>query len=273
MRERATGPGTQSRLRLTSVNAGDRGAGSIDRAPTGGRLRSASTSAKGAALDLLEFARGPALWASLAVCFVGIAWRLWGIFRRPVKRDWSEPRSTAAAAGALRMIVRRMWHHPTFRQRTVLTSFNAYAYHLGLAIVFFGFLPHIEFIRRLTGLAWPAVPAWLFVAAVGAVFVGLAWALVARLTNPVLKLLSNFDDYFSWVVTMAPMVTGMAVISQPIGEAYPAVPANPLPLAVHLLSLELLLVWLPFGKLSHAFLVFLSRGYTGAAFTRKGAEP
>jgi hypothetical protein len=50
------------------------------------------------------------------------------------------------------------------------------------------------------------------------------------------------------------------------------VPANPVPVAIHLLSLELLLVWLPFGKLSHAFLVFLSRGYTGAAFTRKGAE-
>jgi hypothetical protein len=44
------------------------------------------------------------------------------------------------------------------------------------------------------------------------------------------------------------------------------------PVAIHLLSLELLLVWLPFGKLSHAFLVFLSRGYTGAAFARRGSE-
>jgi nitrate reductase gamma subunit len=227
---------------------------------------------KDAHLDLLEFARGPALWASSAVCLVGIAWRLWGIFRRPVRPDWSEPRSTATTLGALRMIVRRMWHHETFRQRTFLTSFNAYAYHIGLAIVFFGFLPHIEFIRRLTGLSWPAVPGWAFVAAVGAVFVGLGWALIARLTNPVLKLLSNFDDYFSWVVTMLPMITGMAVINLSIDRAYPAQPLNPVPVAVHLLSLELLLVWLPFGKLSHAFLVFLSRGYTGAAFARKGAE-
>jgi hypothetical protein len=232
----------------------------------------AASIGKDALLGLLEFARGPALWASLAVFFAGIAWRLWGIFRRPVKPDWSEARSTATAAGALRMIVRRMWHHETFRQRTFLSSFNAYAYHVGLAIVFFGFLPHIEFIRRLTGLAWPAVPGWLFVVSVGAVFVGLGWVLIARLTNPVLKLLSNFDDYFSWFVTILPMVTGMAVISQPVAAAYPPVPANPLPLAIHLLSLELLLVWLPFGKLSHAFLVFLSRGYTGAAFTRKGAE-
>ncbi len=46
---------------------------------------------------------------------------------------------------------------------------------------------------------------------------------------------------------------------------------DPLPLAVHLLSIELLFVWLPFGKLAHAFLVFMSRGITGAALARKGA--
>ena len=164
-------------------------------------------------MDLLEFARGPALWVSLAIGVLGVGWRLWGIFRQPVKPDWSEPRSSATTAGALRMIVRRMWHHETFRQRTFLSSFNAYAYHIGLAIVFFGFVPHIAFVKRLTGLSWPAVPGWLFIAAVGVVFVGLGWVLVARLTDPVLKLLSNFDDYFSWVVTILPMITGMAVIT------------------------------------------------------------
>ena len=35
---------------------------------------------------------------------------------------------------------------------------------------------------------------------------------------------------------------------------------------------KLLLIWLPFGKLMHMFLVFVSRGTTGAAFTRKGAS-
>jgi len=64
----------------------------------------------------------------------------------------------------------------------------------------------------------------------------------------------------------------MAVISLALDRPYPAQPLNPVPVAIHLLSLELLLVWLPFGKLAHAFLVFLSRGYTGAAFARKGAE-
>lgn len=223
-------------------------------------------------MDLLEFARGLGLWAALAIFVVGSVWRVAGILRRPLKPDNSEPRSTATTRGAFAMIARRMWYPQTFRKRTIVETANAYGYHIGLAIVFFGFLPHIGFIERLTGLAWPAVPGWLFVAGVAFTFVGLFYALMNRLSSPVLRMLSNFDDYFSWFVTLAPMLTGMAVISQSLDSAYPAVPADPLPVAIHLLSLELLLVWLPFGKLAHAFLVFLSRGYTGAAFTRKGAE-
>ncbi len=222
-------------------------------------------------MEFLEFARGPGLAVSLTVFVVGIAWRLYGIFRRPVKPDFSEPRSNAVIVGAARAIVSRMWHHKTFRDQTLVGTVNAYGYHLGLAVVFFGFVPHIAFIRRLTGLTWPAVPGWLFVVAVALVFVGLIYALMARLASPVLRLLSNFDDYASWVITILPMVTGMAVLSLSFDSPYPPNPLNPVPVAIHLLSLELLLVWLPFSKLAHTFLVFFARGTTGAAFARKGA--
>ena len=175
-------------------------------------------------------------------------------------------------AGATNAIFSRMWHHKTFRDQTLVGTLNAYGYHIGLAVVFFGFVPHIAFVKQLTGLAWPAVPGWLFVGAVGLVFVGLFYALMVRLTSPVLRLLSNFDDYASWTVTILPMITGMAVLNLSLDSPYPVRSLYPVPVAVHLLALELLLVWLPFSKLSHAVLVFLSRGVTGAAFARKGAS-
>ena len=223
-------------------------------------------------MELLEFARGPGLAISLAVFVIGSAWRLYGIFRRPAKADHSEPRSTAVLGPALWAIATRMWHRRTFRERTLFQTVNAYAYHIGLAIVVFGFLPHIRFIQRLTGLQWPAVPAWLFALAVAVVFIGLTYALFSRLTSPVQRKISNYDDWFSWFVTILPMLTGMAVLSLPAAAPYPLAPLDPTPVAIHLLSLELLLVWLPFGKLAHAFLVFVSRGMTGAAFARKGAQ-
>ncbi len=222
-------------------------------------------------MALLEFARGTALAVAIGVFILGIVWRIYGIYRRPLKPDYSEPRPSDVGAPALRAIVSRMWHPRTFRHATIVGTLNAYGYHIGLAIVFFGFAPHIAFVHRLTGLSWPAVPGWVFVIAVAFVFIGLFYALMIRLTSPVLRMLSNFDDYASWVVTILPMVTGMAVLSLSFDSRYPASPAYPGPVAIHLLSLELLLVWLPFSKLGHAFLVFLSRGATGVAFARKGA--
>lgn len=223
-------------------------------------------------MDLLQFARGPGLAIALTIFFAGSFWRLYSIFRRPAVRDLSVPRTEAVWAGALRGITARMWHHRTFRSRTLAGTLNAYAYHIGLAIVVFGFVPHIGFVQRLTGLSWPALPGWVFAFGAAITFIGLLYALLIRLTSPVLRLLSGFDDYFSWIVTMAPMVTGMALATLPLDSPYPQEPAQPVHVAIHLLSLELLLIWLPFGKLAHAFLVFVSRAMTGAAVTRKGAS-
>ena len=225
-------------------------------------------------MSLLEFARGPGLALAFAIFAIGSSWRLYSIFRRPAPRDLSQPRSRAyALRGAVHGIVRRMWHPATLRRRSLVGTLNAYGYHIGLAVVVFGFLPHIAFIHRLTGFSWPGVPGPVFAIAVACTFVGLGYALMARLTSPVLRLISSFDDYASWAVTILPMVTGMALISQPTGVAYPFMPDLPVAVALHLMSLELLLIWLPFGKLSHAFLAFVSRAATGAAFARKAAAP
>jgi nitrate reductase gamma subunit len=213
------------------------------------------------AVELLQFARGPALWASVAVLLAGSLWRIAGIVRLGAKPDLSEPRSTRLFAGAMRGIFARMVPRVEFRLRKKLSFWNGYVYHVGLAVIVFGYLPHIHFAERLTGLAWPPLPDPVVYVCVGLTFVSLFIALMERLTDPVRRLLSGFDDYFSWAVVVLPLATGMIAIQQ----------SDPLPLAIHLLSVELLFVWLPFGKLAHAFLVFASRGVTGAALARKGA--
>ena len=213
------------------------------------------------AVELLQFARGPALWASLAVLVAGSLWRVAGILRLGSQPDLSTPRSTRWLAGAMRGIFVRMVPRTEFRQRDKLGVWNGYVYHLGLAVIVFGYLPHIRFVERLTGLAWPPLPDPVVYLSVGLTFVSLLIALMERLTDPVRRLLSGFDDYFSWCVVVLPLATGMIAIQQ----------SDPLPLAIHLLSVELLFLWLPFGKLAHAFLVFASRGVTGAALARKGA--
>ncbi len=70
-----------------------------------------------------------------------------------------------------------------------------------------------------------------------------------------------------------PIFTGMAVMSGPSD----AILAREHvlyrgPLAVHLLTLELLLIWFPFGKLMHAVLFAFSRGATGIRFSHRGVR-
>lgn len=224
-------------------------------------------------MDLLAFARGPALVFSVAVFALGLGWRLYGIWRRPARVDHSQPRRTDLVAGGLRAVLVKMLPPKGVAIRGG-QMVNAYAYHIALAVVAFSFAPHIGFVQRYTGFHWPALPDPVMYMATGIAIVCLLIALMNRLTDGVQRLLSNFDDYFSWVVTMLPLITGMALIERPYYPAplvAPALPTMPVLLALHLLSLELLLVWLPFGKLAHAALVFVSRYRTGADFTRKGA--
>jgi hypothetical protein len=223
-------------------------------------------------MALIEFARGPALWFSLFVLVAGSAWRIIAIMQLGTKNDLSEPRSTQRFVGVLRGIFVRMIPRKGFRRGGKLGIFAGYFYHLGLAAIVFGYLPHIRFIERLTGLIWPPLPEALVYLAVGPAYIGLLMVLLERLTDPVLRLLSGFDDYFSWFVVFLPLLTGMAALSGPSPQpTLSGAPLYPLPVAIHLLSVELLFLWLPFGKLAHAFIVFMSRGVTGAALARKGA--
>ncbi len=216
-------------------------------------------------MDLLSFARGPALYWSLAILIFGMLWRLTGILLQKRKPDFSEPRSTATWMGALKLIVIRSWPHKEFASRTAFTVTVSYLFHIGLAIIVFGFLPHIVFLKDVFGISWPSLPNSVIYFA-GALTIGaLIAVMVRRLVNPVLKLISNFDDYFSWFVTITPVFTGLLAAAH-LGARYETL------LAIHILSIELLFIWFPFGKLMHATLVFVSRGTTGALFARKGAQ-
>ena len=217
-------------------------------------------------MTLLEFARGPLLALALIVLFGGSIWRIYGIFRLKPKPDHSKPRSNVGWGDALRGVGARVLPRREFLPRIAFTEANAWLYHIGLLLIVVGYAPHIAFVKRLTGfVTWPALPdaATYFCGAM--TIVTLIIALLHRLSHPPLRVLSNFDDYFSWFITLLTVVTGMMAFD------YSSARTDTV-LAIHLMAVEALLIWLPFGKLSHAFLIFISRGITGAAFARKGAS-
>ena len=220
-------------------------------------------------MELLEFARGPALSISIIIFIVGVLWRMIGILALPFIKIPSRARTGVLPSGKVKGwfegIWSRMWPHKNFVKPALFSTINGYVFHIGLFIVVFLFAPHVVFIKDLTGLSWGSMPSNL-VFAVGVITAtSMVAALIHRLTNPVQRLISNFNDYFSWFVTLAPVLTGLLAVSH-LGPPYEKA------LAIHLLSVALLLIWFPFGKLMHAFLFVVSRGATGARMKHRGAQ-
>lgn len=225
-------------------------------------------------MDMLDWARGPMLYAALTVFVLGAAWRLFALSRLPPTPAVAPPRKAFSRADALGTALKRMWPRKGMRNSATLVTLNPYVFHIGLLLVFFGYAPHIAFIRRLTGLGWPALPDEVMYLSAAATIVSLLIALLFRLTDPVLKKISRADDMVTWLVTMLPLVTGMAVIGEPSASilARTSVVYRD-PLAIHLFSLELLLVWFPFGKLMHAFLFLPGRMQLATFLGRRGVQP
>ena len=86
-------------------------------------------------MELLEFARGPALTFAIAVFIGGVVFRIVSIFALWRTRDSSANRAQEkpVVIAALREIIRRMWPETVYRQRTLFTAINGYVFHIGLA--------------------------------------------------------------------------------------------------------------------------------------------
>ena len=217
-------------------------------------------------MTLYEFATGPALHWSLAIFFVGAVWRLLAVrlllARRP---DYSKPRTTAIAGrwGGVRTVFTRMWPHREFFDATSFQLLMAYVFHIGLAITVLGFVPHIFVIKDLTGLSWPGLPHEIVVLSAGITAFALIVLIGRRLINPVLRAISDWDDYFSSLIVLAVLVTGLVVHTR-LGP--------PTMLGIHVLTFDLLLIWFPFGKLMHAFFFIPARYTEGVSFEKKGVR-
>lgn len=216
-------------------------------------------------MSLLDFARGPALHWSLIIMLVGILWRLIGAMFLVRTRVLSKSRSDKPWWGGVRTVFTRSWLPTTLSKRVLVQQVTGYVMHIGLFIVILLFVPHIETIRGLTGLSWPGVPNEVVTISAALTLGVLIFLLFRRLTDPVLRTISSADDYISWFVTTLPLVTGLMAYAH-LGPRYETT------LALHILSAELLFVWLPFGKLMHMFLFIPSRAQEGVKFERRGVQ-
>ena len=193
-------------------------------------------------MGLLDFARGPAMHFAIVIMVGGFFWRAADFAMRRGEPDlyWA----------------RKAFHVPNQRWQI-----DSYTMHAGLLVVLFGFAPHILFIRALIGFEWPSLPTAIVLFAATISIVAMLAVLAHRLMEPKRGVFSAFDDYFTWSTVFLAMVTGLVAYPHVGGRT--VIGPYAILLTAHLLAVELLMIWLPFGKLIHvAFMPMLRAAVT-----------
>jgi nitrate reductase gamma subunit len=214
--------------------------------------------------ELLMWVRGPALQIATVVFVLGIMVRILEILLLGRKADLAEARGSAVRGG-LRTIISRSVPDRGTMQRSTFNVVAGYLFHIGLFITIFLFAPHILLFRDVFNISWPALPTPVIDAVTIVTIITLLAVLLHRISNPVMRFLSRFQDYLVWLVTILPLVTGYIAFHR-IGLT------PPLLIAIHILSVELLMVLFPFTKLMHTFTFLVARYYNGSISGYRGVN-
>jgi nitrate reductase gamma subunit len=217
-------------------------------------------------MTILDFARGPGFYIAMTLMIVGIVWRVAGAVLLARPKDLAQPKGGNRIMAGLRAVAWRSLPPHDLEKKITFQHFTGYAWHLGWFATFLLFGPHIPLLQSVLGFGWPGLPnqAIVFLAAVTLAI--LVVLFVRRVIHPVLKVISDGDDYISSLLTMAPIFTGLLAYA----HFFPA--QHELIIGVHILSVELLMIWLPFGKIIHCVTGLPVRFQIGATMERRGVK-
>jgi nitrate reductase gamma subunit len=213
-------------------------------------------------MQFLTWVRGTGLNIALVIFLLGTIWRLVEIYSLGRKKDIAPARHADGASG-WHTIVRRSVPPQGMVKRSPVSYIGGYIFHIGLAIIVFLFAPHIKLIEGLFGISWPSLPSQVVDAVTVVTLAAMVLVLVDRINKPVKRYLSTFEDYFTWALTLLPVLTGFLAVKHLL------LPYTTM-LAIHILSVELLLIVLPFTKLIHVFTLIPSRWYNGDINGKRG---
>jgi nitrate reductase gamma subunit len=214
--------------------------------------------------QLLEFVRGPGLQFAAAVFVLGMVYRVLHLLLLGRKANLAAPRGSEWRGG-----LRTMWHRSLpsigLTSRGYFIVIAGYVFHLGFLVTLLFLSQHIDLLRTVFKFAWPALPPGLITITAILTIAAMIALLVHRYTDPVKRLISDYQDYLIWTLTILPLLTGV-MLKQGIGFNYQQM------LILHIAALEILLIAVPFTKLVHMLTTFSARWYNGAISGFKGIK-
>ena len=208
-------------------------------------------------MDIYEFVRGPLAWVSLTLFFAGSAYQILSFLSMKKEKGTNSPLKNLplACQSLLRWAV--PYSTVTMRKNRLITLFSFF-FHLCLIFTTIFLLSHSVLWYESWKITWCSIPE--SAGDLSAIFILLSclFFLLRRLVIPEVRQVTSLSDYLLLVSVIMPVLTGFLAYHQ-------WGPYRPL-LILHILSGEILLITIPFSRLSHMLVYAFSRADMGTDY-------
>lgn len=208
---------------------------------------------------MYQFITGPVLWLSFAIFFIGSLVRIVMYIKG---LDWQADRVAYTAhlgyglKGAAKSII--MWLFPfgtrSWRIKPVFTSIF-FLFHICLIVTPVFLLAHNMILKERWGVSLPTLPDSITDVMTVVVIISVILMIIRRIALSEVRILTTFYDYLLLLITVAPFITGFL--------AFHLTPDYNFWVITHIISGEIMLICIPFTKLSHIVMFFMSRAQLG----------
>lgn len=208
---------------------------------------------------MYEFVSGPLALLSFVIFFAGIVWRtIWYIRGLHWQMDRVAYRAYPGYGmkGAVRSIFYWLLPYGTHSWRNnPFFTFLVFVLHIGLLITPIFLLGHNIMLKEAWGFSFWTLPESVADGLTIAVIAAVVFLVLRRIALTEVRIITNAYDYLMLAIAVAPFVTGLVARYATVNyQAW---------LIAHILCGELFLIAIPFTKLSHFVLFFLSRAQLG----------
>jgi nitrate reductase gamma subunit len=221
--------------------------------------------------EVLRFARGPLFKVALIVFIGGMAYRLMRVLLLGWGRD-RVPAMGSKAAGVVKSYLKGIliwpfipWVKGTFRRNPLIYVAGG-LFHLGLFVVIFLGTAHMLVWKSLLGFGWPTLPLPIVDWLAAVTIVAMVILFINRLINPVLKLITGPAEWINLLLVFLPMLTGY-LMTHHVLSPYEML------FSLHMLAVDVLLIWIPFSRISHFIFYFFARTIHGVEFGKRAVAP
>ncbi len=204
---------------------------------------------------MYEFVSGPLVWIAFIIFIGGSLYRIYYMLSISKKERVVFPHMSLehSLASLVHWVI--PFNNQYMRKRPIFTIVS-FAFHICLVFTPIFLLAHVILLDESWNISWWSLPEgvadWMTVI----VIAGCIFFLYRRLTDPVVKNVTDGSDYLLLAITALPFITGFIAYHQLF--AYKTI------LIIHILAGEIMLIAIPFTRLSHMLFFVFTRSYFGS---------